>query len=407
MGKPMKKRNEDIALLQEMSDLLAGRKSTAEALREALLKVMQFFSMRGGRIYLMNETGMQLSLVACHGVDPGGLEEMSIFEGFSGKAARNKTIVAQKVIELDDLDRAQMLSKKGFSSILCVPLIAKDKVRGVMNLGTDKELGLDQRQTDLLIAVGNQMAVATENLTLYEELRNKFDEIYEKKNVIKFFAYSISHDLKSPAIGLLGLTNRLNKKYAKTLDEKGRELCNQISKAAEQVLKLVEQINVYVTAKEAPFKMERVNLAEVVEEMRKEFATKLKKRKVKWVGPEKLPEIVANRFSLTMVLRNFMDNALKYGGEALSKLTLDYEEDDSFHILSFTDNGIGIQQGDCETIFDLFKRKASSRGTTGSGLGLAIVKELAEKHGGSAWARPGKERGAVFHFSISKVLTVS
>jgi len=405
--KPMQKRNEDIALLLEMSDLLAGHKNIAEGLREALLKVMHFLSMTGGRIYLMDKTGIRLSLVACHGVDSEGLEEMTIHEGFSGKAARTKAIVTQKVSELNDVDRAQMLFKKGFKSILCVPLIAKDKVRGVMNLGTDREIFIDQRKIDLLTAVGNQMAVATENLTLYEELQNKFQEIYEKKNFIKFFAYSISHDLKSPTIGLCGLTNRLNKKYAQMLDEKGRELCNQISKAAEQVLKLVEQINLYVTAKEAPFEMERVNLAILVEEIRKEFSLKLKKRKLKWVEPENLPEIVANRFSVAMVLRNFMDNALKYGGETLRKLKLGYEANDSFHVLSFTDDGIGIQQEDCETVFDSFKRNASSTGTTGSGLGLAIVKEIAEKHGGSAWAIPGKERGAVFHVSISKALEVS
>ena len=150
--------------------------------------------------------------------------------------------------------------------------------------------------------------------------------------------------------------------------------------------------------------MERVNLAEVVEDVKKEFDVKLRKRKVEWTVPEKLPEIVGHRFSIAMVLRNFMDNALKYGGETLSKLTLDYKEDDSFHILSFADDGIGIQQENCKTIFDPFKRNASSRGTTGSGLGLAIVKELAGKHGGSAWAMPGKERGAVFYFSISKAL---
>ena len=247
MKKAMQKGNEDIALLFELSELLAGHKNTAEGLREALLKVMHFLSMKGGRIYLMNKEGTQLSLVASHGVDSGGLEQINIQEGFSGKAARTKAIVAQKVIELNDGERAKMLMEKGFRSILCVPLIAKDKVRGVMNLGTDKEINLDQRKIDLLIAVGNQMAVTTENLSLYEELQNKFQELYEKKNFIKFFAYSISHDLKSPTIGLCGLTNRLNKNYAQMLDQKGQELCNQISKAAEQVLKLVEQINAYVS----------------------------------------------------------------------------------------------------------------------------------------------------------------
>ena len=43
----------------------------------------------------------------------------------------------------------------------------------------------------------------------------------ESSEKIKFFAYSISHDIKSPAIGLYGLTKRLHKDYADILDEKG------------------------------------------------------------------------------------------------------------------------------------------------------------------------------------------
>ncbi len=403
----MQERNPDIALLFEMSDLLAGPKNTAEGLRQALLKVMRFFAMKGGRIYLMDKGGVRLSLAVSHGVDPGGLETIDMGEGFTGMAAKSKTIVARKVSELHDADREQMLLKKGFKSILCVPLIAKGEVRGVMNFGTEKEILFDQRKHDLLIAVGNLMAVATENLSLYEELQHNFEEIYEKKKFIKFFAYSISHDLKSPAIGLYGLTNRLNQKYSRMLDEKGRELCNQISKAAGQVLTLVEQINAYVTAKEAPFKMEKVNLIEIVEDIRKEFSLRLKKKKLRWAAPENLPEIVANPFSLAMVLRNLVDNALKYGGNDLTEIQLGYEETDSLHILWVADDGVGIQGEDCLTIFDSFKRSATSRGTAGSGLGLAIVKEVAEKHGGTAWALPGKEKGTVFHISISKGLTVS
>ena len=77
------------------------------------------------------------------------------------------------------------------------------------------------------------MAIATENLTLYEELHDKFQEVHEKENFITFFAYSILHDLKSPTIGLCGLINRPNKKYAQMLDERGAVFHASISKALE------------------------------------------------------------------------------------------------------------------------------------------------------------------------------
>ena len=64
-----------------------------------------------------------------------------------------------------------------------------------------------------------------------KDLQNKIKTLNEKKDMIKFFAYSISHDLKSPAIGIYGLSRRLQEKYAPILDEKGKVYCTQILKA--------------------------------------------------------------------------------------------------------------------------------------------------------------------------------
>ena len=227
----------------------------------------------------------------------------------------------------------------------------------------------------------------------------------ESSEKIKFFAYSISHDLKSPAIGLYSLTKRLNKDYAAILGEKGQRYCEQILKTAEQVATLVEQINVFISTKEAPLTVERVALKEVLQVIKEEFSSRLSLRQIRWSEPDYIPEIEADRLCIIRALRNLVDNALKYGGEALSEIDIKYTESGESHLLSIKDNGIGLkEQNSQQDIFAPFIRKKTSKGIQGSGLGLAIIREIAEKHGGEVWLEPGRERGITFYLSIPKNL---
>ena len=221
---------------------------------------------------------------------------------------------------------------------------------------------------------------------------------------IKLFAYSVSHDLKSPAIGIYGLTKLLHKHCRDILDEKAKNYCDQILKAAKQIAALVDEINVYISTKETPLNIERVKLKEIQEMVRDEFFTQLNIRQIRWSQPENMPEIKADRLSILRVLRNLVDNALKYGGDDLSEIRIGYEGSDEFHILSVSDDGVAIKSEDSEKIFGLFQRHETSKGIEGTGLGLAIVKEIMEQHGGKVWMESGPEKGTTFYISISRHL---
>ena len=109
-----------------------------------------------------------------------------------------------------------------------------------------------------------------------------------------------------------------------------------------------------------------------------------------------------DRLAIVRVLRNLVENSLKYGGTNLTKITIGYQNTPGFHVLSVRDNGVGMKAEDSERIFEPFARKGSSVGQDGSGLGLAIVKEIAHAHRGEVWVEPNKKRGVQFCFAISK-----
>jgi signal transduction histidine kinase len=112
--------------------------------------------------------------------------------------------------------------------------------------------------------------------------------------------------------------------------------------------------------------------------------------------------IKADRLSLVRVLRNFIDNALKYGGAELQTIELRYEETQRHHIISVVDDGVGLKNNDPREIFGEFKRADTAAGVKGTGLGLAIVKEIAKQHGGDAWMKTNPDKGITFNLSISK-----
>ena len=181
--------------------------------------------------------------------------------------------------------------------------------------------------------------------------------------------YSVSHDLKNPAISIYGLTKRLSKLYGNALDEGGKTCCDQILKASEQIAGLVENINIYISTKEVPITIETVRLRELFRMVREEIAPQLSIRKIGWSQPDNLPEINADRLAIVRVIRNLVDNALKYGGNDLSEISIRYRESDTSHILTIADDGIGLKEEDSDGIFDTFKRTKTSRGIEGLGVG--------------------------------------
>ena len=230
------------------------------------------------------------------------------------------------------------------------------------------------------------------------------EELKESSRKIKQFAYSVVHDLKNPAISIHGLARNLRNKCGHMLDDKGKKFCTQILSSAEEIASLVDKINVFISAQEVPLVLQQVSLQETLHIIREEFSLQLDLRSIKWLEPKNLPDITADRLSLLRVLRNLVDNALKYGGEKLSEIEIGYKNSGAFHVLSVRDDGVGLGNGESNGLFSMFMRKKTALGIEGAGLGLAIVKEVAALHKGQVWIEHNPKKGITFFVSFSKLL---
>jgi PAS domain S-box-containing protein len=249
------------------------------------------------------------------------------------------------------------------------------------------------------------MAIATTERDISD--RKRLEEAFQEHvQTTKLFAYSVMHDLKSPLTAINGLAQRLQKNITEFPKEKIEQYCEQILRTTKTLLDLVEKVNIYFSEKETPRVIENVSLAEIMMIIRDEFSGRLEKRAVKLTEQKKLPEINADRISLLRVLRNLVDNALNYGGDTLSEITISHRETCQFHIFTVHDNGVGFNQENSAKIFKPFQRSNKSHETCGAGLGLAIVKEIAKQHDGKVWTEHDAEHGVSFCFSVSKSLVL-
>ncbi len=285
--------------------------------------------------------------------------------------------------------------------------------RAAMELGTAvrrlraaEELRRAHEQLEMRVKERTvELALANDKLRKEIEERIRAQEALSKSaEDLKLFAYSIMHDLKSPTIAVHGLTQLFHRQYADRVDQRGRKYCEQIMRASEYCSVLIGQINTYIATKEAPLNIESVLLSDLLQTVREEFSDRLRERGIRWIQPEFDVKIRVDRAAMTRLFTNLVDNAVKYGGDALSEIRIGYEESADLCTILVSNDGAAMKKEDCEAIFRPFQRVGSTEGTPGTGLGLNIVREIAKRHGGGVEIEPGRGRGVVFRITIARAL---
>ena len=221
------------------------------------------------------------------------------------------------------------------------------------------------------------------------------------------FLANISHEIRTPLNGIIGMTELA---MDGPLSDEQQEYLQTISKSADTLLQLVEDILDFSVVETQALELKKANtdLNILLRDMANLFEAKLGDGdlKLEWDVSDDVPkEVMVDPGRLRQVLCNLVDNALKFtqeGSITIAVTRAGIATDESMLKFSVSDTGIGIPEEKYKVIFDSFVQVngSSTREFGGTGLGLAISRELVRLMGGDIWVESEIGTGSTFHFTV-------
>lgn len=223
------------------------------------------------------------------------------------------------------------------------------------------------------------------------------------------FIANMSHDLRTPLTGIIGLASGLeedledtsiHKKSARFLKESGEQLLlllNEVLDAAE------------IESKQLSTVVEEFSVEELLRETEKLLRPSITNKSIKFSATidSKIPKLLhGKKVLIDRILLNIIGNAIKFTSDSgqikVKAMLVSLENNEATIEITIKDNGIGIPTGKSEEIFEMFSKLTPSyQGkNTGSGLGLYIVKNYVDTLNGTIGVESELDKGSTFTITI-------
>ena len=201
------------------------------------------------------------------------------------------------------------------------------------------------------------------------------------------FVANASHELRTPLAAVIGYAETLGDDSAPTDRETRHRFVGIIDREARRMLSLVEDLMTlsHVEAEKHDRPSEAIDLAQLAARVVAEVSSLKGKERVALAEAQPGTMVLADPGQLEQLLRNLIDNALKYGAEDQPVTVTVEPRDSGLARLAVSDRGPGIAPEHLPHLTRRFYRTdpGRSRASGGTGLGLAIVKHIVERHGGT------------------------
>lgn len=240
---------------------------------------------------------------------------------------------------------------------------------------------------------------------LEELVEKRTQELQEVNDELKFFAYSVSHDLKALIRSAHGFSMILLTDYAEKLDKGGADYLQRIVDAVKRMDAFIEDLLAYNHLSYTAIEFTFVSLEEVVEMVLAGLDDEIQKKQAQIEILTPLPEIVGQQTILEQIILNLLSNALKFvPPNTPPHIKIWCTETADRLKLFIQDNGLGIAPEHHERIFQAFHRLHSNKNYSGTGIGLAIVRKGVKRLGGDVGLKSELNKGSTFWIELCKVV---
>lgn len=249
----------------------------------------------------------------------------------------------------------------------------------------------------LLQRVGTLVELALQRAELFEQERLSRRAAENANEELETLLYSVSHDLRSPLISVLGYLDVLRQEHGSELTGEGPHYLERISVNAVYMQSLIADLLELSRIGRSDPPPAVLDLHALADQVLDGARMGHPHADLRVVGS--LPVVRVSDVRARQLLTNLVDNALKHGGRVDLRVALAAQSlPDGALRLTVTDDGCGIPVEYRARVLRVFERLDAARASSGTGMGLAICKRIVESIGGTigvAGPADGAETGTV------------
>jgi len=350
-----------------------------------------------------------LTLLAFTGPAPGR-EVALLQEGSLGHVVRSgATLRVESAAALGEAHPDLRISQleEGIEARLALPVFVKGEASGVVLLGTRATRTWTDEEVGIASAIVNQLGLAMENASAYRSTIEALVRMEEISQMKSDFLKTVSHELRTPLTVLSGYVEMMEDGSLGAVPDGWRKPMTQLQVKVDELNRLVHMM---LEASRAEGPTLKVNLDDVDIRATVGHAVDAMQADAERAGhvlnldlPPRELRVRADRDKLLVVLRNLVENAVKYSPDARD---VDIGVTEASDVLNIwvADRGMGVPDAEKKHIFEQFHRIDSpdTASIGGSGLGLFIVRQLVEVQGGEIAVTDRDGGGSVFSFSLPR-----
>jgi signal transduction histidine kinase len=364
-----------------------------------------------GNIRLLDSTGDTLEVAACRGYrDP---QNAASHRRLSRNLEDSRSRLGDRVFKepcitehVQESNGFRTLKKEGVESFINVPVRADGDVVGIIQLASRRARKFKRAEVNLLETIGNQMGIAVQRAQLYEETRRQAHELEKANKLQADFSAMIAHDLRSPLMNILGVTEVMLGGMFGSVNDEQRKWLSRIQSNGHNLIDLVSDFLDLAKLESGYVDLHRemLDVAALIQRNVENYRVLAldKKISLKAAVDASLPLVYGDPRRLDQILNNLLSNAIKFtgnGGEVEVGATL---ANQTLAHVWVRDNGVGIAAHEVGQVFEKYRQGGNVRRSAdkGTGLGLVICKMIVEAHGGRIWVESEEGKGSKFSFSL-------